>query len=282
MENNTPKKKKIHIPQPGEQFGRLTVLYKCEEKYVAPSGSTANKYHVICSCDNHTEFDVLGTSLVTGNTRSCGCLSKESAKNILAEAGRPFRFKSKSKFITEDGHNKYDLSGQYGKGWTTNGDEFWFDLEDYEKIKEFLWKTKKNGKTKHVYVAAQDSRGQYVYLHRLVMGLGPWKEDKREVDHIFHNTLDNRKEKLRICEHFQNLIAQSTRSDNTSGRRGVRWRKERNKWTASITCNKKTYRLGCYDKFEEAVAAREKAEKELFGEFNFDDSTYDSTLESKQ
>ena len=114
MESNKPKKKKAHIPQSGEQFGRLTVLYKCEEKYISPSGNVANKYHVICSCDNHTEFDVLGTSLVTGNTRSCGCLSRECAKNVLAEAGRPFRFKSKSKFVTEDGYNKYDLSGEYG------------------------------------------------------------------------------------------------------------------------------------------------------------------------
>lgn len=31
--------------------------------------------------------------------------------------------------------NTYDLSGEYGIGYTTKGEEFWFDLEDYDKIK---------------------------------------------------------------------------------------------------------------------------------------------------
>ena len=265
--------------KPGMIFGRLKVMYKCDYRYRSPAGSTACLWHCQWQCQNKTELDVLTSSLTSGNTRSCGCLQIETTKKIA----KGNKYGCKNKGVRRVSVNKYDLSGEYGKGWTLNTNlEFWFDIEDYDKIKEYYWYSKTNGKTKHVYVAAQDSRGQYVYLHRLVMGLGPWKEDKREIDHIFHNTLDNRKEKLRVCEHFQNLIAQSTRSDNTSGRRGVRWRKERNKWTASITCNKKTYCLGSYDKFEDAVAAREKAEKELFGEFNFDDFTYDSTLESQQ
>lgn len=279
------KKKKRRPPmkiEPGMMFGRLKVMYKCDYQYHSPGGSVANLWHCQCQCKDKTELDVLTNSLTSGNTRSCGCLTKEFVKNELPKIGKDYQFKSKSKFIDENGLNKYDLSGEYGIGWTTNGDEFWFDLEDYDKIKDYLWLTKSNGKTKHKYIAHKNYGDEgYTYLHRLVMGLDIWKKDKREVDHIFHNTFDNRKKNLRVCKHYQNTASQATRSDNTSGRKGVHWRKERNKWSASITYNKKTYSLGCYEKFEDAVAAREAAEQELFGRFSFDDATYDTTLEEK-
>ena len=36
--------------------------------------------------------------------------------------------------------NKYDLSGEYGIGWTHNTEhEFYFDLEDYDIIKYYCW-----------------------------------------------------------------------------------------------------------------------------------------------
>ena len=36
-------------------------------------------------------------------------------------------------------YNTYDLSGEYGIGYTTKGEKFLFDLEDYEKIKDYCW-----------------------------------------------------------------------------------------------------------------------------------------------
>lgn len=211
-------------------FGRLKVMYKCDYKYHSPSGGVANLWHCQCQCENLTELDVLTHSLTSGNTRSCGCLAKEYAKDVLVELGKEYRFKSNSLFLDANGYNKYNLSGEYGIGWTTQGDEFWFDLEDYDKIKNKIWSSKSNGKTKHKYIATRNPGGKgYIYLHRLVMGLDLWEKDKREVDHIFHNTFDNRKKNLRVCKHFQNTASQATRSNNTSGRKGVRWRKERNK-----------------------------------------------------
>ena len=35
--------------------------------------------------------------------------------------------------------NKYDLSGEYGIGYDSNGQKFYFDLEDYDKIKNYCW-----------------------------------------------------------------------------------------------------------------------------------------------
>ena len=34
-------------------------------------------------------------------------------------------------------YNTYDLSGEYGIGYTSKGEEFYFDLDDYDKIKDY-------------------------------------------------------------------------------------------------------------------------------------------------
>ena len=47
-------------------------------------------------------------------------------------------------------HNKYDLSGEYGIVYTSNGEEYWFDKEDYDKIKDYYWR-----KDPHGYLRSQ-------------------------------------------------------------------------------------------------------------------------------
>ena len=54
---------------------------------------------------------------------------------------------------------------------------------------------------------------------------------------------------------------------NTSGVKGVSYNKNYGKYYAYIGFKNKLYNLGFYDKIEEARAAREKAEKEIFGPF---------------
>ena len=258
----------------GKTYGRLTVLYKCDYFYHAPSKpkSHASMYHVRCNCDAHTEFDVLGQSLTSGNTRSCGCLQKEN--KAFFDGGKAFRFQRKDKDgnIVTATENEYDLSGEYGIGYTyDNHTPFYFDLEDYDLIKQYMWKMKESG-----YIIAEqyidNSHHRTIYLHRLVLGLGDRKQDKKDVDHIFHNKTDCRKQNLRICEHFQNTTSQKTRTDNTSGKKGVYWDKSRGKWGAIITYNKKHYYLGRFDNFEDAVAAREEAEEKIHNEYNYIES----------
>ena len=242
----------------GKTYGRLTVLYKCEEPYISPSGYKASKYHVICSCENKKEFDVIGASLTSGNTKSCGCLAMEHAKTKLMKAGEKTRFKLK-----DDSVNNYDLTNENGIGYTYDTKEpFYFDLEDYDKIKNYHWHFKESG-----YVISLQSEGN-LYLHRLVMDC--W-DDTKDVDHIFHKLNDCRKSQLRICEHYQNLISSKNYSNNTSGRKGVCWDKDRNKWVVTITVNKKTHHIGRFENFEEAVKAREDAEKIYHGEYHYED-----------
>lgn len=57
----------------GKKFNRLTVIEKAGKKY----GITA----YLCRCDCGNEVVLTGSSLTTGNTKSCGCYAKEIQEN---------------------------------------------------------------------------------------------------------------------------------------------------------------------------------------------------------
>ena len=105
----------------GQQFGRLTVIERIED-YISPKGQRKPQWLCHCCCGNNVT--VLGSNLTNGYTLSCGCLSKENSFK---------QGKSAKKY------NIYDLSGEYGIGYTLKGEEFYFDLEDYDKIKDYCW-----------------------------------------------------------------------------------------------------------------------------------------------
>ena len=52
--------------------------------------------------------------------------------------------------------------------------------------------------------------------------------------------------------------------NNTSGKTGVFFNKRKKKWMASISLKGKRTHLGCFDKKEDAIKARLKAEEEYF------------------
>lgn len=63
------------------------------------------------------------------------------------------------------------------------------------------------------------------------------------------------------------LRARTVRRNNTSGVPGVDWLKSKHAWRAAICFKGRRYYLGCYHSFEEAVAARKKAEASLHDDF---------------
>lgn len=58
---------------------------------------------------------------------------------------------------------------------------------------------------------------------------------------------------------------QRMKCTNTSGKTGVTWDKNRNKWSVAISCEGKRVHVGRFTSFEEAVKAREQAELKYFG-----------------
>lgn len=69
------------------------------------------------------------------------------------------------------------------------------DEDDFFVTSKKLYVIKNNN---HLYVVNSDRK----YLHRLIIGA----EKGQVVDHINHNTLDNRKDNLKICTHSENRL----------------------------------------------------------------------------
>lgn len=104
-------------------------------------------------------------------------------------------------------------------------------------------------------------------LHRYILKEELKDNNNLVVDHINRNTLDNRKQNLRLATPSQNGFNSKKKKSNTSGIIGVTWKKDKNKWKAYIMVKFKQIHIGYYDNFEDAVKARLEKEYELCGEF---------------
>lgn len=100
-------------------------------------------------------------------------------------------------------------------------------------------------------------------LHRLLVAAS----SDSKVDHIDGDGLNNRRSNLRIATPIQNAQNRRTGIDNTSGVKGVSFDAGRGKWRAHIQSSGRTYRLGRFDRIEDAAAAYAEASARLHGEF---------------
>ena len=157
-------------------------------------------------------------------------------------------------------YNSFDISGNYGIGLTSKGEEFYFDLEDYDKIKDICWylHTTYGGYKK---LEGVDVNTGKVVGFTAVIGC-------KNYDHKDRNTLNNRKENLRQATRSQNARNQSLPINNTSGVIGVGWHKRKQQWQVRIH-DKTNHRkcIGYFSNKDDAIRARLLAEKEYYGEF---------------
>lgn len=76
-----PKKTEIDISVIGKKFGRLLVLDEWTEKINEQSGK--NLYMCKCKCDCGNIVEIPKNRLLSGGTKSCGCLHREKLSNNL-------------------------------------------------------------------------------------------------------------------------------------------------------------------------------------------------------
>jgi hypothetical protein len=138
----------------------------------------------------------------------------------------------------------------------------------YVKLCAFKYqamKTRYPGKYYAVRAITISGKTHSVFMHRVVLNMP--ENDKRFVDHINGNGLDNRSKNLRIASPSQNGGNSVISKNNKSGYKGVFWHKRQGAWMASIMKNRKTIRLGLFDTPKEAHDAYCAAALRLFGEF---------------
>jgi len=141
------------------------------------------------------------------------------------------------------------------------------DDEDYEALSAFKW-CLNSGKNKYAIRRTTNAEGGHLQLmHRQIMGVGRFSDNGIYVDHINGNTLDNRKENLRLATNQQNAVNSRKPKNNTSGLKGVIFYPKQNRWRAFIKFNYKQIHLGMFGTKEEAHAAYCAKAIELYGEF---------------
>jgi hypothetical protein len=149
------------------------------------------------------------------------------------------------------------------------------DAEDFDRINQWNWYAHWNPITKSFYAMRRFSNKERRWrMEAIVM---PPSKGKR-IDHISHDTLDNRKKNLREATRSQNGMNRRPWKGARSGFKGVsvEIRYPRKKWLAYIRKNQKRIHLGTFDTPEKAARAYDDAAKKLFGEFahlNFPEPT---------
>lgn len=88
------------------------------------------------------------------------------------------------------------------------------------------------------------------------------------IDHADGNSINNRIENLRAATQSQNMGNSRAKKTNTSGYKGVTFRKDTNKWQASVMVNGKHISLGSHPTKEKAAEAYKRGAKIYFGNFS--------------
>ena len=199
-------------------------------------------YHFFwkCKCDCGNEKFVEYSKLVSGHTKSCGCLQKERTS------------------LARQKQNKFKIVSEYCYLYDDNKNETIIDSEDFERVKKFFWRKNSQG-----YWTAFNKETEFpktIRLHNLIVfGDDYLKHYSSSLmcDHKNGNRSDNRKFNLRISSKNLNNKNTKIRKDNKTGYTGIFCKN--NKWIAYIDSNKTRNRFTC-DSKEEAVLTRKIAE----------------------
>lgn len=191
-----------------------------------------NRTYYYCKCDCGNSLWIRADSLTKSNpTQSCGCLSEDTqfkAKDIRNKRyGRLVAVKPTKK------RDKYNSS--------------------------VIWK-------------CECDCGNIKYAPEYLLNKGGVSSCgclgmENSLKNIAKATEVHLKEHIIEGTNIQVIATDKPMAHNTSGVKGVKWDKEREKWIAEIIFQKQHYYLGRYDNKEDAVKARKEAEDKLHKEF---------------
>lgn len=138
------------------------------------------------------------------------------------------------------------------------------DDRDFSRVSKFKWHLLTAPRSKAVYAARHEpgNHARLILLHREILG-----EPNGKVDHKNHDGLDCRRKNLREATNRQSAINVGLRADNSSGFKGVHWRRDNKRWRAMISVGGKFIRLGHFSSAKEAALAYDRAAKKYHGVF---------------
>ena len=135
--------------------------------------------------------------------------------------------------------------------------------QDFKWLNKFKWYA---SVSRGYFRAARKLDGKKIYMSREIA-------NKYEdicgfiIDHINHNTLDNRRRNLRLVTKSQNLANSKIIRKNRSIHKGLTWKKGH--WEVRIQVGGKMYYPGCTKDIKEAIKIYNTAAKKYFGNYAF-------------
>lgn len=218
----------------GDKYGRLTLLRE-EEPYISSSGLCKARMY-LCKCECGNETIVALPSLRNGNTKSCGCLSKDLLVKRNKENAKYEGYKDNPHFSRWKGmiercyYPKHKDYHRYGGRGIRVCDE---------------WKDHPKNFIEWVERESNWEEGKGFTL------------DRKDYDE------DYQPSNCEFLDSYGQAMNKGVSIKNTSGQPGVS--KFGDKWRARITFRGKRKSLGVFDNKEDAIEARRKAELDLFG-----------------
>lgn len=256
----------------GKYFDKWTVIGRAED-YVDKHGYHHRRWRCVCSCKKATERDVLENSLIHKTSTSCGCSRAKSTHGLSRTRIKRIYYNMHSR-CENPNTPKYENHGGRGisicKEWSGgNG-----------LVNFYNWAIK-NGYDDNLTIDRIDNDGNYEPSNCHWVSYDVQNRNKRDNIYITINGVSKVIEDWsRECG-VSSLTIQKRLNDGitgedllkpvslyagcSSGFAGVFYRKDNNKWRASINKDGVKYNLGTHSKLSDAVQARLNGELEHYG-----------------
>jgi len=151
----------------------------------------------------------------------------------------------------------------------TKGQVAIVDAADYDWLRRWRWQAHWAKDTGSYYARRGirdkvSGKHRQIKMHHLILGL---KHGERG-DHRNRNTLDNRRENLRLATPRQNAQNRAKQETYSNPYKGVSMRKKvTERWIARIKTPEERLYLGMFGTAEAAARAYDEAARKYFGEF---------------
>lgn len=230
----------VPLPPLGATFGRLAVIGEAR--------TSNGRQAMLCLCECGQQKIAQVSKLLSGHTKSCGCLRRSVID------------------LTRLNPGEIPLYGKKAAGRVARVDE-----ADYDLVMQHRWHVTERAGTatrRQVgpYAIANapviNGHGGTLLMHCLIMGI-------KGIDHIDHDTLNNRRSNLRPATKTQNAGNRRPRLAVSSAYKGVSWFSPARRWQAEIQKDKQRRHLGYFLSELDAAYAYDAAARELFGEFAY-------------
>jgi hypothetical protein len=254
----------------GKKYGRLTIL---DIVYILQNNNYERAFFV-CECECTTNKNISVSDVLSGKTKSCGCLNKEITTKHGLYNTRLYRIWSS---LFQRCYNiKNPLYKYYGeRGISVEND--WHKENENGFMNFYDWSLK-NGYSDNLTIDRIDNNGNYSPYNCKWSTSKEQSANTRNNKYLTYNNETKLKSQwckiLNICEktldyrllNYTNIdeifkINNKKYQDIQSGVKGVTWDKECKKWISEIRYKGIRYYFGRFKELEDAILVRKLFEE---------------------